>query len=490
MLENYPIIIIGAGIAGSTVALKLSELRPDLNILVVSKSALSQCSSFMAQGGIASEYKTSELDIETHIEDTLKAGNYMNDEDTVRWWAHQTENGIDQLLKWGVVFNPDMALEGGHTTRRIFKVEDQTGKSIMQVLWDQMVERRNITIIQNTSVVDIKKDQLQNIFYIDLVTEQNTLKEICTKHLVFASGGLGRLIAPSTSSPIATAEVMGMAIQLGVQTNFLSCVQFHPTGLYLKNAKQTLLVSEAVRGEGARLVNSSGTYFMNKYDKRQDLAPRDIVSRAIFEEMELTNSECVYLDARNISKEEWLYKFPYIYEQLIQYNFFPEKDLIPVYPVAHYMCGGIVTDTKGFTSVEGLYAVGEVACTGIHGYNRLASNSLSEAVVFGLSLAQSLADTEISFNRKLIPSVLSESKSCYSDTKIVAEMNLISENLYAVYKDQKSKQEVADLISFYEKQLNTIQEQSTLYYSLLVVIKILKDYFIRFTNNNIQMHHV
>jgi L-aspartate oxidase len=490
MLENHPIVIIGAGIAGSTVALKLSELRPDLKILVLSKSSLSQCSSFMAQGGIASEYKTSETDIETHIEDTLKAGRYMNDEQTVRWWAHQTENGIDQLLQWGVIFNSEMALEGGHTTRRIFKVEDQTGRSIMQVLWDKMLERKNISIVENTSLINIKKDLLQNIFYLDVVTEQGTRKNICASHVVFASGGLGRLIAPSTSSPIATAEVMGMAIHLGVRTNFLSCVQFHPTGLFVRNAKQTLLISEAVRGEGARLVNSLGEYFMIKYDIRKDLASRDIVSRAIFEEMQLTHSDCVYLDARNMNKEEWLHKFPYIYTQLMNHSIFPEKDLIPVYPVAHYMCGGIVTDRSGLTNIEGLYAVGEVACTGIHGYNRLASNSLSEAVVFGLSLAQFLAGKEISFNKKIIPSMLPENTDANKEAGIITEMNLISENLYAVYKNQKTKQEVEYLISHYEDTLRCIHEHTTLYFSLLVVIKILKDYSIRFTNNDIKMQHV
>lgn len=490
MLENYPVIIIGAGIAGSTLALKLSELRPYLTILVLSKSALSECSSFMAQGGIASEYKTSESDIETHIEDTLKAGRYMNDEDTVRWWAHQTEHGIDQLLKWGVVFNSEMALEGGHTTRRIFKVEDQTGKSIMNVLWDKMLEQKNITIIQNASVVDIQKDSVQNIFHVDFVTDQLTQNRIRAKHVVFASGGLGRLIAPSTSSPIATAEVMGMAIQLGVQTNFLSCVQFHPTGLFLRNVKQTLLISEAVRGEGAKLVNSLGDYFMVRYDKRKDLAPRDIVSRAIFEEMKLTDSDCVYLDARNISKEEWLYKFPYIYAQLVRYNLYPEKNLIPVYPVAHYMCGGIVTDINGSTSIDGLYAVGEVSCTGIHGYNRLASNSLSEAVVFGLSLAQFLSEKDISFDNEYSSWVLSEKKSNERDNEITTEMNIISETLYAVFKDQKSKKEVEELISFYEHTFKLNQEKSTLHYSLIVVIRLLKDYHKRFTNNNIQIQHI
>jgi L-aspartate oxidase len=482
MDTTYLVGVIGVGIAGATVALKLSELRPDIEIVVFSKSTLDQCNSFMAQGGIASEYKTNEMDVEVHIQDTLRAGNYLNDEAAVRWWAHNTEKGIDQLLHWGVTFNSEKALEGGHTTRRIFKVEDQTGRSIMLVLWRELRKRNNIRIIENANVVGVTKSIDGDFFHVRYVFNESNVQEICVSKIVLASGGLGRMVAPSTANALAAAEVMGIAIDLGVKTDFLSCIQFHPTGLYVQHASQTLLISEAVRGEGARLVNCDGEYFMGKYDNRKDLAPRDIVSNSIFKEMERTNSKHVFLDARNITENEWKVKFPFIYAQLREHFIKPECDLIPVYPVSHYLCGGIVTDTRGLTSVDGLYAVGEVACTGIHGSNRLASNSLSEAVVFGLSLAEYLASLSIELNG-ISDAVISEIQFIAKDENYLSiELNSIAEQLYEVYQYKFGIEKVHALIHVYQNKKNTLNKSSVLYYSLLVVLALLDDYCLRFSD--------
>lgn len=390
--SNYDVLIIGGGIGGLYTALCLPE---KLHVAVVCKGPVDESNSYLAQGGIAASI--GDDDRELHIKDTMVAGAFENDEDAVRVLVEESQGVIEDLINLGVPFDRDengnlyKSLEGGHSIPRVLHVHgDATGKGVMDTLIEDARQRKNIDIFENLFAVDILTGKNRCIGAI--LSSGGHIKTIWADFVVMATGGIGQLYAKTTNSRVLTGDGIAMAIRAGAKIDDMEYIQFHPTALYSKKEGERLfLISEAVRGEGGILRNIHGERFMDKYDERMELAPRDIVARAIFDQMRKTQSDFVYLDVTHLSRDFLKTRFPTIYETCRHMGIDMAEDYIPVTPVVHYFMGGIKTDTWGRTSLDRLYAVGECACTGVHGANRLASNSLLEGLVFGKRIAQDIA---------------------------------------------------------------------------------------------------
>lgn len=391
MKQSYNIVIVGSGIGGLSTLLYLSETpiykAGQLSICLLVKGALDQTNTNWAQGGIAA-VKALGDNFEKHINDTLNAGAFSNDKKIIEKVIHSAPKLIDDLINWGVQFDKknngefDLAKEGGHSDARIWHKEDQTGKDIQSALLNKIKDLDHVDLFENTTLVNAEKTE-NNSFSIQLFdNKKNLINTVSCSKLVLATGGIGGLYEKSTNQEIATGDGIHIANKLGATIENLSYIQFHPTGLYQKGGI-SFLISEALRGSGAQLRNEKEEAFMYKYDDRLDLAPRDIVSRAISNEINQQTLPYVYLDATKIDAEIIDKHFPNIKKECfnrLEINI--QKDLIPVVPVQHYSCGGVKVDEYGETGVSGLFAIGEVASTGLHGANRLASNSLLEAIAF------------------------------------------------------------------------------------------------------------
>lgn len=390
--QSFDVAIIGAGIAGLYTALMLPK---DLKIVVLSKKNMEDCDSYLAQGGIAASIKNDNREL--HVKDTVNAGCYVNNLDAVNVLINESQEAIDSLVELGVDFDRNSlgdfyrSLEGNHSIPRILHVHgDSTGKGVMDVLIKNVKEASNITVITD-------------IFAIDMVDSKKVYKGITayynnkffyfnTKFCVVASGGIGQLFSKTTNVDILTGDGIAMALRAGVNLDNMEYIQFHPTAFYSKDVKDKLfLISEAVRGEGAVLRNVNKERFMGEYDDRMELAPRDVVARAIKDQMDKTKTEYVYLDITMYDKNFLKGRFNTIYSECESKGIEMNKDYIPVTPAAHYFMGGIKADLCGRTNIENFYAVGECACTGVHGANRLASNSLMEALVFGKRAAMDIS---------------------------------------------------------------------------------------------------
>lgn len=388
---NHDIVIVGSGIGGLSTFLYLTESDAfkagELSICLLAKSTLSTTNTDWAQGGIAAVHAIQD-DFEKHIEDTMVAGAHVNDRQVVRKVVEAAPALLNDLIRWGTCFDKneandyDLAREGGHSEARVWHAEDQTGHAIQAALMQNATASDNSNILENTLLVDVIKDH-NGLFHLQLYDESHKcFFKITTSKLVLATGGVGMLYAKTTNQHVATGDGIFIAQKLGASIENLSYVQFHPTGL-VHEGNICFLVSEALRGAGAVLRNQQGEAFMHHYDERLELAPRDIVSRAIITEMNKNGETCVWLDATHLSSEVIDQHFPAIKSQCkALLNIDIAKELIPVVPVQHYSCGGIKVDAFGETNVSGLFAIGEVASTGLHGANRLASNSLLEAIAF------------------------------------------------------------------------------------------------------------
>lgn len=384
MKKNYDIIIVGCGAAGLYAALNLAQ-NPSLDILVLSKREKTLCNSSLAQGGIAGVYKNPEDDPELHKKDTFIAGGYENDPKSTDILVNEAKIDIDNIIKMGVDFdklpNGDYhrTLEGGHGMHRIFHHKDTTGFEIETTLLRNAEKKENINIIENAVVCDCKKISDNFKF---LVLKDDEYFSVSSPFAVFATGGIGRVYEYTTNSAIATGDGIALAYDLGAKIKNLSYIQFHPTAFNNKNTRECFLISEAVRGEGAYLKNCKGERFMQNYDERLELAPRDVVSHSIMYEAQKTGSNDFYLDISHKDPEFIKNRFPNIYKNLLKAGYDMTKEKVPIYPCHHYLMGGIDVDTFARTNVENLYACGECSHTGVHGNNRLASNSLLEALVF------------------------------------------------------------------------------------------------------------
>ena len=391
---NYDILIIGSGGAGLSLALRLAEQIN--NIAVLSKFALTSSSTYYAQGGISAVFDEGDS-LESHIADTLDAGAGLCDPDIVRLTVSHGKSSIEWLLGQGVVFTEEQNLageiqlhlnrEGGHSHRRIVHSADATGKAVSLSLIERAKEHANIDLLEHHSVIELitqkhddhSKKQVIGAYVLD--AETSHVKTIKAKVVVLATGGANMAYVYSTNPHSSTGDGIALAWRAGCQVSNMEFMQFHPTCLYHPEARN-FLISEALRGEGGKLVLADGSQFMHKFDLRGELAPRDIVARAIDHEMKKRGIECVYLDISHKPAEFIKEHFPTIYQQCLEFEIDITKQPIPVVPAAHYTCGGVVTDNFARTDIDNLYAIGEVACTGLHGANRMASNSLLECLVF------------------------------------------------------------------------------------------------------------
>ncbi|MCD8095058.1 MAG: FAD-binding protein [Ruminococcus sp.] len=381
-MNNFDVIITGAGAAGLYCAYNLSR---DLNVLVIAKRELTLCNSSLAQGGIAGVYNSPTDSPENHKHDTFVAGGYENNPVTTDILVNEAHLDIGRLIELGADFDktPDgeyhRTLEGGHSMHRIFHHADSTGYEIETTLLRSVQALENVTIWENTLVCDMAKTPTGFSF---LVLKDNELITANSHFAVLATGGIGRVYEYTTNSAIATGDGIAMAYRLGAEIKNLCYIQFHPTAFSNRHTRECFLISEAVRGEGAYLKNCAGERFMHLYDKRLELAPRDVVSHSIIFESQRTGSDKFYLDITHKDAEFIKKRFPMIYKNLLDAGFDMTTDMIPIYPCQHYLMGGIKVDENSKTTIDRLYACGECSCTGVHGNNRLASNSLLEAHVF------------------------------------------------------------------------------------------------------------
>jgi L-aspartate oxidase len=381
---NYNCIIVGSGLAGLNCALHAANHG---SVLIISKNRLQNSNSWLAQGGIAAA--TSKTDSpQRHIKDTLIAGSYHNDKKAVEFIVKSAPGIIHELLALGTPFNRtpkgELALkrEGGHGTHRIVHYRDYTGRKVAETLIKKVLRNKNITILENAFAAELLVKN--RVCYGVRTIYGNRFRDFFGSNVVLATGGLGQIYSKTTNPVTATGDGIALAYKAGCRMKDLEFIQFHPTALK-KGGNPLFLLSETLRGHGAKLINKKGERFMVGRHPLAELAPRDILSRVMFEE---EKKGPVFLDLRgikNLKKD-----FPTIYRKLVSLNINPAKDPVPATAAAHYSCGGIATDLKGRTNVQRLFAAGEVACTGLHGANRLASNSLLEAVVMGKQVGENL----------------------------------------------------------------------------------------------------
>jgi len=381
-------LIIGSGAAGLMAAHRLAEHG---KVILVNKSDFPDSNTFQAQGGIAG-FITKEDTIESHIEDTIKAGAGLCHADVVSKVVHRGHDMVEELLQLGTPFDTEngelhLTREGGHSHRRIAHVQDSTGKAIGETLLKHVQNNSNIQCLQRHMVVDLITTHKLGIFnqknqclgaYI--LPEEGDVFSIAAKHVILATGGAGKVYMYTSNPHAATGDGIAMAWRAGCAVMNLEFMQFHPTCLYNPNGS-TMLLTEALRGEGAHLVDKHGRRFVFDDDERGELAPRDIVARSIDREIKKTGEDCMYLDVTHLGADKINSQFPNIQRRLLAMGLDMSKQPIPIVPAAHYMCGGVQTDVSGKTTVTGLSVIGEAACTGLHGANRLASNSLLECLV-------------------------------------------------------------------------------------------------------------
>lgn len=432
--SEYSVVIIGSGAAGLYSALKISgQIELPDGVLLVTKSSLGESNSLYAQGGIVGVVHQNPGDsVRLHVEDTLAAGAGLSDAKVVQYISERSDDVINDLISTGVVFDKDgegnlsFTLEAAHSFKRILHVNgDATGRGITETLVNKVRQDSNISITENSLAVELlvnSDNECKGIILYNELTGEHEI--VYAAAVVLATGGAGQLYKYTTNPDGATGDGIALAYNAGAIIQDMEFIQFHPTALALNpNSKERFLISEAVRGEGAKLVNSNGNEFMSKYHDKRELAPRDIVTRAIFSEMKQTHSSNVFLNASIIDKSKLFNRFPTITEKCINRGIDISKTPIPVAPAAHYTMGGIKTTIEGKTSIRGLYAIGETASTGLHGANRLASNSLLECVVMGYELADYLSFANLVPPKK-IDSAIMETIKVYTESITDSEYNI------------------------------------------------------------------
>jgi L-aspartate oxidase len=438
-MQTCDVLISGTGIAGLTLALHLIEKQPDLKILLLSKKEPQLTNTSLAQGGIASVCNPTSDSFEQHIQDTLDAGQGKCKKQVVEMVIKQAPQRLNELIKWGAHFDTtangalDLALEGGHSQNRVVHYKDKTGWHIQAVLWARVQAERNIEVISNAFCVDVIIDdaaeEKQAIGMTYMLGEDSEEQFLFAKSVVLATGGSGQIFAYTSNPEIATGDGIAMAFRAGATITDMQYIQFHPTALFEKGKSNLFLISEAVRGFGGHLINAKGKRFVFDYDTRGELATRDIVSEAITNEINQSRDEFVYLDLRHLNQEAFKNHFPTIYERFKNSGLDPETDLIPVVPVAHYQCGGIEVDEFGQTSVKNLYALGECSYTGLHGANRLASNSLLEALVYSYNAAQHI----------VVENAITTQKFCSGLSRTIEPYELINPSIVSELREQVRK---------------------------------------------------
>ncbi len=477
MIRKADFLVIGSGIAGLSYALKAAKFG---KVIIITKKKIQKTNTALAQGGVASVF--SKMDsFDLHIKDTLAAGDGLCNKDAAKMVVENGPERLKELVRQGAQFNKqsndefDFSLgqEGGHSAKRIVYAHDLTGKEIEDTLVKNVENNANITILEDHIAVNLITFS-SSIRSGLIVTEQensccgayvlnNRTGKIetfyCTITLL-ATGGASKVYLYTSNPDIATGDGVAMAYRAGATVADLEFVQFHPTCLYHPKAKN-FLISEAVRGEGAVLIDAKGKRFMQEYSKEMELACRDVVARAIDNELKKTGAKCVFLDISDKKPEFIRKRFPNIYARCLEYGIDMIKDPIPVVPAAHYMCGGVATDLNGKTDIQRLYAVGETACTGLHGANRLASNSLLEALVYSHKAFESSIKElkETSNNRDISLDQWDETNTMDSDEAIVVshnwdEIRRLMWNYVGIVRSDKRLQRALSRIENIQKEIN------------------------------------
>lgn len=413
-MKKQDVLIIGSGVAGMTVAINLAKKRPDLSITVLNKTQQGESNTSWAQGGVASVWNHDLDNFQKHVEDTLDAGDGLCDPEVVELVVREGPERVREMIDWGIRFDKqesgsyDLGREGGHSENRILHYKDKTGWEIQRAILDKGHHYPNIRVVENAFALDLITQHHQGrvitkatpdiaCFGAYVMEKENhaVITAYVAKVTVLATGGASQVYRSTTNPRVATGDGMAMMHRAKGRIQDMEFVQFHPTALYNPaghpdQSNPDFLISEAVRGYGAVLKTLDGHEFMGKYDPRGSLAPRDIVARAIDREMKINGWDFVYLDCRHLDPDGFAAHFPTILEKCKSLGIDPMKQYIPVTPACHYFCGGVQVDTNGLSSVNQLYACGEVSCTGLHGANRLASNSLLEGMVFGYRIAEDI----------------------------------------------------------------------------------------------------
>ena len=432
---EYDVLIIGSGAAGLSLALKLADHS---NVAVLSKNALIEGATFYAQGGVSAVLDRHDS-IQSHVQDTLTAGVGLCDPKIVHFVVERAQESINWLVNMGVDFTRSnepsetssvfhLHKEGGHSHRRVIHAADATGKAIETTLESRVRQHKNIDLFEHHIAVDLitnnkfLKDKCRCIGAYVLDDKKKNVKVFRARNVVLATGGAGKVYLYTSNPDSCTGDGIAMASRIGCRIVNMEFIQFHPTCLYHPMAK-SFLISEALRGEGAKLILNDGNSFMKRYDNRQELAPRDIVARAIDYEMKRLGCDCVYLDISHKPQKFIKQHFPNIFKRCLDLGINMATDRIPVVPAAHYTCGGIMVNKNGQTDIPGLYAIGEVSYTGLHGANRMASNSLLECFVFAHSAFKHIKETlpEIKMPEKI--SEWDESRVTNSDEEVVVSHN-------------------------------------------------------------------
>ena len=431
--SNYSAVIIGSGIAGLYAALKIDQQvnLPD-GLLLITKSKLGESNSMYAQGGMVAVMKENKADsTASHISDTIKAGAGLSEFNTVKYISEHSDAVIKDLLKFGVEFDRDennnlcFTKEAAHSVRRILHSGgDATGRMIELALCKKVSENKNIEIYEDTDAVELLVSEGQCKGVLAFNDETQEYETIYSPAVILATGGIGQLYKYTTNPIGATCDGLALAYNAGAEMQDMEFVQFHPTSLAIDCGENRFLISEAVRGEGAKLCDGDGVEFMAKYDERKELAPRDIVTRAIFNEMKENNVDNVYLNAACIDSKKLAKRFPTISKKCQENGIDISRDFIPVSPAAHYYMGGVKTNLKGETSINGLYAIGEVSSTGLHGGNRLASNSLLECVVCAYSVADYLKSVELRTPKQIDENIKSILDMYSEEDSVLEELDI------------------------------------------------------------------
>lgn len=488
--SKYNVIIIGSGLAGLYLANKLSD-NNNFNdgILLITKDEVFSGSSSLAQGGIVSVIpEINQKDsIESHIKDTLKAGCGLNKLDTVKMVSVVSSTVADELMRFGVEFDKNdknqlnFTLEGAHSCPRILHCNgDSTGEVIEKTLTNRLMNKNNVDIYTNTMAVELLVDN-DNVCrgVVSFNHSENEYETIYSNNVVIATGGIGQVYKNTTNPIESTGDGIAIAKLAGAELENMEFVQFHPTALCVQNKQTMPLVSESVRGEGAKLVDINGDYFAKDYNELADLAPRDVVSRAIKEQMKKTNSSFVNLDISQIGIEKFKQRFPTIYSLCQENNIDISNGLIPVVPTQHYFMGGIKIDIDSATSIDNLYAIGECSSSGLHGANRLASNSLLECGVFAHNLSEKLIKENLQPPKKHDIKVKNTIDKYFENNtpmdfqidelnKIYSTIKSTMTEYVGIYRDENSLNKALDIISDLQAKFNKI---STLNYKLYYEVK-------------------
>ncbi len=481
MQHKTDYLIIGSGIAGLSFALKVAAKA---KVYLITKSNEDESNTKYAQGGIAAVWHDKDS-IEKHVKDTLEAGAGLCNEEVVRMVVREGTDRVKELIELGTKFDKtkngeyDLAKEGGHSENRILHHKDITGYEIERALITQIHKHPNITILAHHFAIDIitqhhlgelvtsKTPSIKCLGAYVLDTRRNKIDTVLSKITVMATGGAGHVYATTTNPTIATGDGIAMVYRAKGHVNDMEFVQFHPTSLYNPNEHPSFLITEAIRGFGALLKTFDGKEFMQKYDARGCLAPRDIVARAIDNEMKTRGEDYVFLDCRHLDRKGFIEHFPTIYNKCMSLGIDPFVKMIPVVPAMHYLCGGIIVDTNGKSTIENLLAVGECACTGLHGANRLASNSLLEACVFAhkaVEYSNSIID-KINFNEK-IPNWDAEGTEQAEEMILITqskkEVQQIMSNYVGIVRSEIRLKRAFDRLEILYKENETLYEKTVI----------------------------